>query len=107
MDKHQDLITFQYFIPHRTFQPAYFTFYYFQILRSFAISNFTDFHNNFKMDAAETLDLIKGLTDIVQKQVDSMKSTDTQIQQLAFTVENLAKTQSTTPKPTIVKGSFF
>ena len=59
------------------------------------------------MDVAETLDLIKGLTDIVQKQVDSMKSTDTQIQQLAFTVENLAKTQSTTPKPTIVKGSFF
>ena len=58
-------------------------------------------HNTFKIDAAETLGLIKGLTDIVQKQVDSMKSTDTQIQQLASTVENLAKTQPTPSKPTI------
>ena len=56
------------------------------------------------MDAAETLDLIKGLTDIVQKQVDSMKSTDTQIQQLASTVENLAKSQPTPSKPTIVNS---
>ena len=47
---------------------------------------------------------IKGLSDIVQKQVDSMKSTDTQIQQLASTVENLAKTQPTPSKPAIVNS---
>ena len=56
------------------------------------------------MDAAEPLGLIKDLTDIVQKQVDSMKSTDTQIQQLASTVKNLAKTQPTPSKPTIVNS---
>ena len=56
------------------------------------------------MDAAETLGLIKGLTDIVQNQVNSMKSTDTQIQQFASTVENLAKTQPTSSKPTIVNS---
>ena len=51
------------------------------------------------MDAAETLGLIKRLTDIVQQQLDSMKSRDTWIQQLASTVKNLAPS-----KPTIVSS---
>ena len=45
-----------------------------------------------EMDAAETHGLIKGLTAIVQSHIDSMKTTNTQIQQLAATVENLTKT---------------
>ena len=57
-----------------------------------------------KMDAAETLGLIKGLTAVVQSHTDSMKTTNTQIQQLAATVENLTKAQPTQSKPTLNAG---
>ena len=41
------------------------------------------------MDAVETLELTKRLTDLVQSKLT--QSMDNQIQQLASTVENLAK----------------
>ena len=102
MGKHQEF-TFQYFIPHRSFNLHILPFYYIHILRIFAILKFYGFFNNL-VNAAETLGFIKGLTDIVQRQVDSMKSADTQIQQLTSTVENLAKTQPTPSKPTTVNS---
>ena len=52
-----------------------------------------------EMDAAETHGLIKGLTAIVQSHIDSMKTTNTQIQQRAATVENLTKAQATQVQP--------
>ena len=48
-----------------------------------------------EMDAAETHGLTEGLTAIVQSHIDSMKTTNIQIQQLAATVENLTKAQAT------------
>ena len=57
-----------------------------------------------KMDAAERLGFIKGLTGIVQSYTDSIKTTNTQIQQLAATVENLTKGQPTQSKPTLNSG---
>ena len=49
-----------------------------------------------EIDAAATLGLIKGLTEVVQQQNQAMKNTSDQIKQLATTVENLTKVQ---PQP--------
>ena len=57
-----------------------------------------------EMDAAETLGLIKGLTAVVQSHTDSMTTTNTQIQQLAATIENLTKAQPIQSKPTLNSG---
>ena len=49
-------------------------------------------HEN-QMDAAQTLEVIKGLMAVVQEQSNAMKDTTDQIKQLAATVENLTKSQ--------------
>ena len=56
------------------------------------------------MEAAETLGLIKGLTEVVQQQTESMKHTKEHIDQLVNTVENLAKIQPSEYKPTVTSG---
>ena len=56
------------------------------------------------MEAAETLGLIKGLTEVVQRQNESMKHTKEHIKQLVNTVKNLAKIQPSEPKPTVTSG---
>ena len=57
-----------------------------------------------EMDATEALGLIKGLTAVVQSHTDSMKTTNTQIQQLAATLENLTETEPTQSTPTPNSG---
>ena len=53
------------------------------------------------IEAAETLGPIKGLTEVVQQQNESMKHTKEHIEQLVNTVENLAKIQTSKLKPIV------
>ena len=63
-----------------------------------------------EIDAAATLGLIKGLTEVVQVQNQAMKNTSDQTKQLATAVENLTKVQPLTllqSQPQSVHGITF